>query len=342
METGRKHFGSNEVKTDPNGELRFRYIQDHKRIDSPTLDLNTRKGLPPMHDTVTQQEVTSRGSQVTQARDTKAQVTHLVPKKIAQPESDTESEKEKKEDKDEFNMSPIGLQDSSRSDLKIGQRPSEEHLCNLDAVKEGLTVPEPTEHTPTIKKDTEIKPSNPNQDSSQGHQRDIYFCTPKGENVPWQDVRRNVVYWNPNGRSSMKWERNPYAGACRDTSDLLGIAPGHYHLQSSHTAKTRCALVQTDLHSQFYKTSPALETKIPGYSLGKDRVTKNQARSATRLQALEARKKEVNAAASSLPGNHPPIYPQSKTRKEQSRGRNRQGRDHSGPRRRTDSSTPDR
>jgi len=52
MESGRKHFGSNEVKTDPNGELRFRYIQDHKRIDSPTLDLNTRKGLPPMHDTL--------------------------------------------------------------------------------------------------------------------------------------------------------------------------------------------------------------------------------------------------------------------------------------------------
>jgi hypothetical protein len=108
-------------------------------------------------------------------------------------------------------------------------------------------------------------------------------------NVLWQDV---------------KWERNPYAEACRDTSDLLGIAPGHYHLWASHTAKTLCALSQTDFRSQFYTTSPATGTKIPGYSLGKDRVTENQARSATRLQALEARENEVNTAASS-PGTTP-------------------------------------
>jgi len=309
METGRKHFRSNEVTTDPNGELRFRNIPDQKRVESLTLDLNPRKETiwstlgAPMHDT-DQQEATSRGSQDNQSLDTKAQVTHLVPKTIAQLEPDTEIEKDKGEDKSEL-MSPTGLQDTPRSDLRVGQRPSEEHFCNLDAVKEGLTEPGPTEYTATIKKDIEIKPSHPNQDSSQGHQRDIHLCTSKGENVPWQDA---------------KWERNPYAEACHDTSDLLGIAPGHYHLQSSHTAETLCALMQTDLHSQFYKSAPALETKIPGYSLGRDRVTKNEARFATRLQALEAKKKEVNAAASSpgttLRSTHSPKQGKSKAEDE--------------------------
>ena len=71
METGRKHFKFNEVETDPNGELRFRNIPDIKRVDSPTLDLNPRKDMlgatlgPPMHDTITQQEATSKESQVT-------------------------------------------------------------------------------------------------------------------------------------------------------------------------------------------------------------------------------------------------------------------------------------
>jgi len=81
--------------------------------------------------------------------------------------------------------------------------------------------------------------------------------------------------------------------------DLLGIVPGHYLLQANNTAEVLCALVQTDLHSQFYKSAPASETKVPGFSLGRDRVTKNQARSATRLQALEAKQKEVNDAVSS-------------------------------------------
>ena len=105
----------------------------------------------------------------------------------------------------------------------------------------------------------------------------------------------------------MKWEHNPYAKACRDTSDLLGIAPGHYHLWASHTATTLCALVQTDLRSQFYKTPPAKKSKPslqPGFSLGKDRVTDNQARSTSRLQVLEARKKEVITEVCS-PGTTP-------------------------------------
>ena len=88
------------------------------------------------------------------------------------------------------------------------------------------------------------------------------------------------------------WERNPYAEASCDTSDLMGIAPGHYHLWANHTARTHCALVQTDLHSQFYKTPPVKELKLslqPEFLLGKLKVIKNQVRSASRLQVLEAR-----------------------------------------------------
>jgi len=130
METGGKHFRPNEVTTDPNGELRFRNIPDQKMVESPTLELNPRKETlwstlgPPMHDTETQQEATSRGSQDTQSLNTKAHVTHLVLKTIAQLEPETEIEKDKGEDKGELNMSPTDLQDTSCSDLRVGQRPS--------------------------------------------------------------------------------------------------------------------------------------------------------------------------------------------------------------------------
>jgi len=306
METGRKHFRPNEVTTDPNGELRFRNIPDQKRAEPLTLELNPRRDTlmstlgPPMHDTETQQEANLKGrSQDTQSLDTKPQVAYLAPKTTAQLEPDTEVEKDMGEDKGEFNMSPTGLQDASCPGLRVDQRPSKQHLCNPDEMKEGLTEPGPTNYTVMIKKDNETKPSYTNQDPFQGHQRDIHLCIPKGENVPWQDV---------------EWEHNPYAEACHDSSDLLRIAPGHYghyHLQASHTAEALCALVQTDLHSQFYKSTPALETKVPGYSLGRDRVTQNQARSAIRLQALEAKKREVNAAVSSweppLPSDLPTV-----------------------------------
>jgi len=91
-------------------------------------------------------------------------------------------------------------------------------------------------------KGEEIKHTN--KDPYQGHQADIHLCTPKGENVVLPDV---------------KWERNPYAEACQDSSDLLGIVPGHYLLQANNTAEVLCALVQTDLHSQFYKLAPTSE-----------------------------------------------------------------------------------
>jgi len=56
------------------------------------------------------------------------------------------------------------------------------------------------------------------------------------------------------------------------------------------------------------QSATALEIKVPGYSLGRDRVTKNQARSATRLQTLGVKKKEFIAAVRSL-GPTPTLRP---------------------------------
>ena len=151
----------------------------------------------------------------------------------------------------------------------------------------------PTDNTSVIKKDNGTKPAHASQDPSQGHKTDIQFYTPKGEKVLWHDVIR---------------ERNPYAEACQDCTDLLGIVPGHYHLQATHTAKALCVLMQTNLHSQFYKSAPKIVIKVLGYSLGRNRVTKNQACSATRLQVLEAKNEEVNAAVSSS-GSTPTLRP---------------------------------
>jgi len=121
-----------------------------------------------------------------------------------------------------------------------------------------------------------------NLDPYQGHQADIHLCTPKGENVIWQDV---------------KWERNPYADANQDSSELLVIVPGHHLLRANNTAVDLCASMQTDLCSQFCKRDPTPESKTLLYSLGRDRVIENQARSATRLQTLEEKQKEVNVIA---------------------------------------------
>jgi len=264
METGRKHFGSNEVETDPNRELHFRNIPDSKRVDflSPEEKRLGPTLRPLMYDTITPQEAASRDCQVAQALSTTSQASHLTPKTTAQLEADTETEMNRKEHKGELNTRPMGLPDTSHSDPMTGQQPSEEYPGDPDRVKKGLYEPAPAEYTSTTNKDTEIKPSSARQDSTHRHQTDILLLTPTGVNVLWQD---------------MKWEHNPYAKACRDTSDLLGIAPGHYHLWASHTATTLCALVQTDLRSQFYKTPPAKESKPslqPGFLLGKDKSYK--------------------------------------------------------------------
>jgi len=138
------------------------------------------------------------------------------------------------------------------------------------------------EHTSTTNQDTAEKSPNPYQDPTHEPQTDIYLSTPTGGRVPWLAVQ---------------WELNPYAAVCGDTSGLMGIVPGHHHLW----ATTLCALVQTDLRSQFYKTPPARESRLtlqPVWSLGKEKVIKSQKRSASRRQALGAREHEINAADS--------------------------------------------
>jgi len=250
METGRKHFRPNEVTADLNGELRFRNIPDQQRAKPLTLELNQwRKTLrstlgPPIHDTETQQKAYLRSrSQNTQSLDTKPQAIHPAPKTTAQLEPDTEVEKDKGEDKGELNMNPTCLQDASRPGFRVDQRPSKQHFCFSDERKEGLTEPEPTDYIVTIKKDYGTHLSYTSQDPLQDHQIEIHLCTPKGDAVLWQDV---------------KWERNPYAEACQDSTDLLGIVPAHHHLQATHIAEALCALVQTNLHSQFYKPPPKI------------------------------------------------------------------------------------
>jgi len=288
METGRKYFSSNEVTTDLNGELRFRNFPDRDRAEPLTLELNQKRDALgatlgfPIHGTETLQGFNFReGSPDTQSLETKPQATYPAPKTTALLVPDMEVEKDKGEEKGELNTRLTCLQDTHCSGFRVDQRPSKQHLCTGEKKEGPPAEPEPTDYAAAIKKDNGTKLSHTNQETFQGHQMDIHLCTPKGEKVLWQDV---------------KWERNPYAEAYQDSSDLLGIVPGHYHLQAYHTAEV---LVQTNLHSQFYKSGPALETKVPGYSLGRDRVAKNQARSATRLQVLEAKKKKANAAVSS-------------------------------------------
>jgi len=46
-----------------------------------------------------------------------------------------------------------------------------------------------------------------------------------------------------------------------DSEDLLGVAPGHYHLQATPTAELLCAQMQTSLHSQFSDQQGRIEPR---------------------------------------------------------------------------------
>jgi len=127
----------------------------------------------------------------------------------------------------------------------------------------------------------------------------------------------------------VKWVRNPYALVCHDSTDLQGVAPGHYHLQATPTVEFLRAQMQTSLHSQFYKSAPKITmTEEPGYSLGTNRVTRNQARSATHLKAMQANNNKVHSQASSSGQTQMPkrldkahrTHPHPRTRGEAKRG----------------------
>jgi len=144
MEFGFKHFKANEVETLPNGKIHFKDIPI-KRVD-PSIPDEERLGTtlrPPMHDTTTSQEDTLRECRAAHSLHTTLQASHLAPKTTSQLESDMEIEKDKRENK----ARPIGPPDTSHSDPKTGQRPPEEHFCDLVAAKEGLPKPSFTPDT---------------------------------------------------------------------------------------------------------------------------------------------------------------------------------------------------
>jgi len=130
MEFGRKHFKANEVETLTNGELLFKTIPT-TRIEPPIPD-EERPGTllwPSIHDTATLQKRV------------------LASTTIAQLESDTAIEMDKKVNKGELNTRPKGPPDTTHSDIKTGQRPLEELLCDRDAAKEDLPKPNFTPDT---------------------------------------------------------------------------------------------------------------------------------------------------------------------------------------------------
>ena len=145
-----------------------------------------------------------------------------------------------------------------------------------------MIIPQPTTDTllyctSTTNQEIVVEIPKPHHNPTYEPQPDIYLQTPTGEHVPGYEVQ---------------WEPNPYALACGDTSGLMGIIPGHYHLWASATATTLCTLARSDLHSQFYKTPPKREsspTLQPSWSLVKEKVVNGQKRSASRRQALEDR-----------------------------------------------------
>jgi len=130
MEFGRKHFKANEVETLTNGELLFKTIPI-TRIEPPIPDEErpVTPLWPSIHDTTTLQNRV------------------LTSKTIAQLESDTAIEMDKKRSKGELKTGPKGPPDTTHSDIKTGQRPPEELLCDRDAAKEDLPKPSFTPDT---------------------------------------------------------------------------------------------------------------------------------------------------------------------------------------------------
>jgi len=211
-------------------------------------------------------------------------VTPLVPR-TAQLEPNTVTERANRENKGELKKEHTGLPSTSQKDFKTGQRQPEEHRGDLVTASTAtntkrpvqppiletccsysphlalsaslpaplqkriwvpMIIPQPTTDTllscgSTTNQETVIEIPKPHHNPTHEPQLDIYLQTPTGEHVSGYEVQ---------------WEPNPYALACGDTSGLLGIIPGHYHLWASAAATTLCTLARSDLRSQFYKTPP--------------------------------------------------------------------------------------
>ena len=158
-----------------------------------------------------------------------------------------------------------------------GREPAPEEAPRDEGGKEQLKRTDLT--PPEMILESPSRPESINHAPYQDISVDVHLLTPKGDKV---------------GLEEAIWVRSPYPHAFHDSTILLGVAPGHYYLQATSTAEQLCALVKTSLHSQFYKTAPPTAAEEPVYFFGTTRVTRNQARSATRLKAIEANNKVEN------------------------------------------------
>jgi len=203
----------------------------------------------------------------------------LAPKTIAQLEYNTVTARVEKKYMGEPNRWSKGLPATSLSDLRTGQRVSEELGGDLDAVlmeadrtepggplqSRGLTMPADglacaddmccanpaiqtikesdteIEHAPTTKQDAAERFPTPYHNSTHELQTDIYLRKPTGECVPGHEVQ---------------WELNPYAKICGDTSGLMGIVPDHHHIYMPAPQRKPCAPL-------YEPTSARSFTKLP-------------------------------------------------------------------------------
>jgi len=226
MDTGRKHFGPNEVTTELNGELCFRNNKDREEAGPLTQEDKQQKTTPGFtfglsaYGTETQQDAKLMGeSQDTQSLDTKSQVTHLVSEtttlldtQLSTPgcvdsKLDADVEDDEGEDMCELNARLACLRDASCSGCKLCQQPEEQHPCTAYDENVGSpATPEPTDNLSVIKMDSLKKIEHTSQEPFQDHDVETQLCTPKGEKVLWEEV---------------KWVRNPYAGVCHDWRSFL-------------------------------------------------------------------------------------------------------------------------
>jgi len=199
------------------------------------------------------------------------------------------------------------------TDLVLGKVGSKEslHFTRDEAV---VTVhlhhgPTPATHLKRIlapltfsqlESDTKIKNTlMTNQDAAEKFPKPHHISA----HEPLTDIQLGTLTGECVPEHEAPWELNPYAKVFGDTSGLMGIVQGHHHLLANTTAKTLCALVPTNLRSQFYKNPPTRESKPTLqllWSFGKGKVINSRKRFASRRQALVARGNAVSIVTGPL------------------------------------------
>jgi len=212
-------------------------------------------------------------SQGTQSLETKSQATHpvsetttLLDTQLSTPvcvgsKLDAHVEDDEGGDMCELNARLACLRDASCSGCKFCQRPEEQQPCTAYDVNVGSpTTPEPTDNLSVIKKDSLKKIEHTSQKPFQDHDVEIQLCTPKGEKVLWEEV---------------KWVRNPYSLVCHDSTDLLGVAPGHYQLHATPVSPASSS-GQTQRPKRLDKTYHPTHSPEPGEKLEEERADQDE------------------------------------------------------------------